>query len=80
MGYNANFLNAVFKAKGEAIAIADQDDIWLPAKLEKQVALLEQGYNFVFHKRPAVPCVCKAQGKAAANGFQTAFETFYSWA
>jgi glycosyltransferase involved in cell wall biosynthesis len=29
-------------AKGEAIALLDHDDLWLPAKLERQVAVLQQ--------------------------------------
>ena len=33
---------AVQEARGEYIAILDCDDIWLPTKLEEQIALLEQ--------------------------------------
>jgi glycosyltransferase involved in cell wall biosynthesis len=34
------------KAKGKYIAFVDDDDIWLPTKLEKQVAILEQNQDF----------------------------------
>lgn len=34
------------KAKGKYIAFVDDDDIWLPTKLEKQVAILEQNTDF----------------------------------
>lgn len=34
------------KAKGKYIAFVDDDDIWLPTKLEKQVAILEQHPDF----------------------------------
>ncbi|WP_310556211.1 glycosyltransferase family A protein [Flavobacterium sp.] len=33
-------------AKGKYIAFVDDDDIWLPTKLEKQVAILEQNPDF----------------------------------
>lgn len=36
----------VQKAKGKYIAFVDDDDIWLPTKLEKQVAILEQNTDF----------------------------------
>lgn len=34
LGFNKNFQKAISLCKGEYIAIADQDDIWLPQKLE----------------------------------------------
>lgn len=34
MGYNRNFASAMQKAAGEYIAFCDQDDIWMPHKLE----------------------------------------------
>ncbi len=36
-GASANFYSAMRRAKGDFIAISDQDDIWLPQKLGKQV-------------------------------------------
>lgn len=36
-GINGNFSNAIQYAKGEYIALCDQDDIWLPDKLEQLV-------------------------------------------
>lgn len=36
-GYNANFRTAIQSAKGELIAISDQDDIWYANKLEELV-------------------------------------------
>ena len=33
-------MSLLAKASGEYIAISDQDDIWLPHKIEKQLSLL----------------------------------------
>lgn len=40
VGLHANLNAALAKASGEYIAISDQDDIWLPHKIEKQLSLL----------------------------------------
>ena len=37
-----NFLNALQAAKGEIIFLADQDDVWLPGKVEKCVEALKE--------------------------------------
>lgn len=40
---------ALREAKGRWIAFLDSDDLWLPEKLEKQVAFMEQnGYHFSY--------------------------------
>lgn len=39
LGVNKNFEQGFLKAKGGFIAIADQDDIWLPRKIEEQMSL-----------------------------------------
>ncbi|HMG83870.1 MAG TPA: glycosyltransferase [Ferruginibacter sp.] len=39
IGVNKNFEQGFLKAAGEFIAIADQDDIWKPEKIQKQLAL-----------------------------------------
>ena len=39
IGVNKNFENGFLKAAGDYIAIADQDDIWLPNKIEEQIKL-----------------------------------------
>lgn len=40
VGLHANLGGALERANGEFIAISDQDDIWRPDKIEKQLALL----------------------------------------
>lgn len=43
LGYNASFFNLINEAKGfDYYAISDQDDIWLPSKLEVAVKYLKK--------------------------------------
>lgn len=37
LGFNQNFKTAVMRATGDYVAISDQDDVWFPEKIEKQV-------------------------------------------
>lgn len=37
LGFNANFRTAMSRATGDFVAIADQDDIWFPQKIRRQV-------------------------------------------
>lgn len=37
LGYNKNFEKAISLCSGDFIAISDQDDIWLPTKIEKLI-------------------------------------------
>ena len=40
---------ALREAKGKWIAFLDSDDLWLPEKLEKQIAFMEEnGYHFSY--------------------------------
>lgn len=48
LGYNKNFEKALRLCRSELIAICDQDDIWHPAKLEKQVQLIGD-HALVYH-------------------------------
>ena len=51
LGINDNFFGAMAKATCDYIAISDQDDIWLPTKLERQMATI--GNNMM--------CVCRSE-------------------
>lgn len=37
LGFKNNFKAAVMRAKGDFVALSDQDDVWYPQKLEKQL-------------------------------------------
>lgn len=37
VGFNANFRTAMARATGDYVSIADQDDIWFPQKIRRQV-------------------------------------------
>lgn len=37
LGFRENFKTATMRATGDYIALADQDDVWYPQKLEKQI-------------------------------------------
>lgn len=41
LGYAANFARALGLCRGGVIALCDQDDVWMPAKLERLAAALE---------------------------------------
>lgn len=48
--YTANFENALRHAQGDYIFICDQDDVWLPNKVETIVHYLcDEGYSIVAH-------------------------------
>lgn len=49
-GINRNFFSAMRRATADLIAVCDQDDIWLPMKLEEQSAAI--GQNMM--------CVCRS--------------------
>lgn len=48
LGYNKNFERALGLCRSELIAICDQDDIWHPEKLERQVRLIGN-HALVYH-------------------------------
>ncbi len=49
VGVNKNFEEGFLKAKGDFIAIADQDDIWLPNKIETQIAMFTSDEILLTH-------------------------------
>jgi glycosyltransferase, group 2 family protein len=51
-GVNANFLSALHRAKGDYIAISDQDDIWERDKIETQMRCIEDKLLCSGHSRP----------------------------
>ena len=62
IGINANFFDAISKAKGDYIAISDQDDIWNKYKLELQIKnigtnLLCGGRSIPFSAETGIPMI-----------------------
>lgn len=50
LGYGMNFLNAAALCAGDAVAFCDQDDVWLPHKLERVAAAFKNtGADLVAH-------------------------------
>ena len=47
LGFNRNFRSAVMKATADFVAISDQDDVWMPDKIERQVEAIGQ-YNICY--------------------------------
>jgi glycosyltransferase involved in cell wall biosynthesis len=47
LGYKGNFIAAIERCTGKFIALADQDDVWAPQKLER--LLNEIGENYLIH-------------------------------
>lgn len=41
LGYASNFVNALRKTTGDYILFCDQDDIWVPDRVEKMIGVLE---------------------------------------
>jgi glycosyltransferase involved in cell wall biosynthesis len=63
LGYGANFLKAARQASGEFIAFCDQDDIWLPAKLEEAAnALLRHDCDLHVHTAKVIDSVAREAG------------------
>lgn len=50
-GINRNFFSAMARATGDYIAISDQDDIWMPTKIERQMAAIGD----------KLMCVCRSE-------------------
>lgn len=48
-GVAANFINAIRHCKGDKIFLADQDDVWLPDKVQRVTEAFENGASLVLH-------------------------------
>jgi hypothetical protein len=50
LGFRDNFLKAASLCRGEFISFSDQDDVWLPTKIEKSLARLDRdGTDLCIH-------------------------------
>ena len=48
-GVAANFVNAIRHCKGDKIYLSDQDDVWLPDKVQRVTQAFESGATLVLH-------------------------------
>ena len=48
-GVVKNFENALLNCTGDVIFLSDQDDVWLPSKVEKVMVEIRNGAQLVFH-------------------------------
>jgi glycosyltransferase involved in cell wall biosynthesis len=65
LGYRDNFIQAAGLAKGNWIAFCDQDDVWLPHKLERVLAVVARhsGLVLVIHSAELVDEALKRTGR-----------------
>lgn len=65
-GLVANFQNAVSNASGEVLFLADQDDVWLPGKVERMLAEFDDpGCLVAVHDAALVDAEGKPLGQTA---------------
>jgi glycosyltransferase involved in cell wall biosynthesis len=75
LGYGENFLKASRLCRGELIAFCDQDDVWMPAKLERCLqAFDDPGVLLALHTGLVVDDQLQSQGvlQPALEGTRTA--------
>lgn len=63
-GYTPNFENAIRKSQGEYIFLSDQDDIWMPNKVETCMRYLKK-YDFVVSDAQVI----NGEGNVLFNSF-----------
>ena len=73
LGYNRNFEQSFYLAKGDLIAVSDQDDIWKPEKIEKMVHLFTSDEILLAHCqsirfKKELPIVKTATARRALQG------------
>ena len=66
LGYNKNFERALSLCRSELIAICDQDDIWHPEKLEKQVQLVGN-HTLIYHDSEFVDAGGRTMNRRISN-------------
>lgn len=66
LGYNKNFEKAICLANGEYFAICDQDDVWLPEKIQKLIDAIGDNWA-VFSNSELVTEQLKPMGRKLIN-------------
>ncbi len=71
---------ALREAKGRWIAFLDSDDIWLPEKLEKQLAFMkENGYHFSYTNYKEIDCNGNLTGVSVSGPHRISKAGFYNY-
>lgn len=86
LGYRGNFMKAASLCSGKLIAFCDQDDVWLPNKLEKcavqfenpEVILAYHAATVTDEKLNPIDALERMAAPYALNGPNTLEPTFYS--
>ncbi|MBV7532346.1 glycosyltransferase family 2 protein [Chitinophaga sp. sic0106] len=68
LGYIKNFEKGLQLAKGEYMALCDQDDIWLPEKVSIMMAEMAKGYHTAFCDSEVVDFEGKSLGRCISDG------------
>lgn len=68
LGYAENFLRGIVHCSSPFIAFCDQDDVWVPQKVERVAAVIEKhGCDAVVHRGRVVDVELKWQGQYFPN-------------
>jgi glycosyltransferase involved in cell wall biosynthesis len=65
-GVNKNFENAINHCKGEYIALCDQDDVWMPHKIETLVNNIDKA-SLIYHNSLFVDTNCNSLNRTIAD-------------
>ena len=71
LGVVRNFENALSHCGGEYIFLCDQDDVWLPGKVEKVKEELNKGASLVLHNASVTDAALKSTGKTCFGIYDT---------
>jgi len=77
IGYVRNFETALQRANGDYIALCDQDDRWMPDKLEKLLNILPQ-YSLVYSNSELIDAQGCSMGKSLSGKLKNRFITAHS--
>lgn len=75
LGATRNFLEAAVRAKGKYVMFCDQDDVWLPDKIEKTLAFMKEREKIAGN----VPVAVFTDAKPVDAVLRTIHESFFAY-